>query len=83
MSETAERDPTLTRQGFLKSKHITHEAAEQIIDLIADGMREGTACRKHGTSYTQFLRRVKGTDLEPLLRAAEKRRKASVQSDDA
>ena len=83
MAETSERDPTRTRQGFLKSKYITPQAAAAIIGLIAEGMREGTACRKHGTSYTQFLRRVKGTDLEPLLRAAEKRRKASVQSDDA
>jgi hypothetical protein len=84
MTETAKHDPTKTRQGFIKAQYITNDQAAAIIALISEGMREGSACRKHGTSYTQFLRKTKGTPLEAELRLAEKqRRDAGVQSADA
>lgn len=70
--------PTHTRQGFLRAKHITDQQVEAILTLIAAGAREGSACRAAaGTSYTQFLRRVKGTEWEPRLRAAERERRLS------
>jgi hypothetical protein len=58
MSETAERDPNLTRQGFIKADRLPYAQVEAIVALIEEGIVGGKATRQHGTSFTQFWRRV-------------------------
>lgn len=71
MSEPV-RDPTLTRQGFVKANHLTPEAIDGVLADLAKGLSPGRACRNHGTSFTQFLRRVhRDEELEKRYRRAE------------
>jgi hypothetical protein len=53
-----EQDPNLTRQGFIKADRLTQEQLEGIVGLIEQGFVGGKATRQHGTSFTQFWRRV-------------------------
>ena len=55
----AEPDKRLTKNGFTRSKYLTKAQLKQIMKGIAAGGREGVVCREHGTSFTQFLRRVR------------------------
>ena len=72
MAKPSEHDPTLTRYGFVRAAHLTDETIQAIIDTISEGTVEGPACRMHGTSYTQFLSRVrKDSGWHKKLRAAE------------
>lgn len=72
MANPSEHDPTLTHHGFIRAAHLTDETLQAIIDTIAEGTVEGPACRQHGTSYTQFLSRVrKDPEWHSKLRAAE------------
>jgi hypothetical protein len=72
MAKPSESDPTLTRYGFTRAAHLSDETLQAIIDTISEGTIEGQACRQHGTSYTQFLSRVrKDPEWHKKLRAAE------------
>ena len=57
-------DKTRTKQGFVRSQFLTKEQIDGILKGISEGGREGEVCRAQGTSFTQFLRRVKS---EPAL----------------
>lgn len=52
-------DKTRTRNGFVRSQHLSEEQLAGIMEGIAAGGREGEVCREHDTSFTQFLRRVR------------------------
>ena len=83
MSEP-EPDKTLTRQGFTKTKYLTDQQIDGVLDRLAAGDTPGVACRAHGTSYTQFIRRVQKDEvLTKRYRDAEaegKRQQASLSS---
>lgn len=72
MAKPSNTNPALTSNGFTRAAYLTDETLQAIIDLIAEGTVEGQACREHGTSYTQFLSRVrKEPEWHKRLRAAE------------
>jgi hypothetical protein len=48
-----------TAKGFTKAKYISDEELESIFSTVAEGKPIGVACRKAGTSTTQFLWRVR------------------------
>lgn len=51
-------DPNLTRQGYIKASRLTRDQLEAIVTLIENGVVGAKACNEHGTSYTQYWRRV-------------------------
>lgn len=57
MSEP-EHDPNLTRQGYIKAAKLTRDQLEAIVSLIEQGVVGAKACNEHGTSFTQYWRRV-------------------------
>lgn len=72
MAKPSDHNPTLTRHGFTRAAFLTDDTLQAIIDTISQGTVEGQACRQHGTSYTQFLARVrKHPEWHKKLRAAE------------
>jgi hypothetical protein len=68
----------LTRQGFIKADRLTIEQLEGIVGLIEQGFVGGKATRQHGTSFTQFWRRVQR---EPELLARVLAYKEKVESE--
>ena len=80
MSE--EHDPNLTRQGFIKADRLTIEQVEAIVSLIEEGVVGGKATRQHGTSFTQFWRRVQ-REPELLARVMAYKEKYEAQQQDA
>jgi len=48
-----------TAKGFTMAKYISEEELEFIFMAVAEGTPTGVACRKVGTSTTQFLWRVR------------------------
>ena len=66
-------DKRLTKNGFVRAQYLDKTQLQKIMKGIAAGGREGIVCREHGTSFTQFLRRVRS---DPALfvehRAADK-----------
>lgn len=76
-------DRTLTRQGFTKAAFLTDDQIETVLTELAGGASPGKACRAAGTSFTQFLRRVKRDEaLYKRYREAEDegRRRADLSS---
>jgi hypothetical protein len=74
-----ERDPNLTRQGFIKADKLTREQLEAIVALVEEGFVGGKATRQHGTSFTQFWRRVQR---EPDLLARMMAYKEKVEAEE-
>ena len=91
MAKQLPSNQTLTRHGFVRAAFLTDDTVQAIIDTISQGVVEGQACRQHGTSYTQFLARVrKSPDWHKKLRAAEvlkmrelRRQRRNLQSEHA
>lgn len=91
MAKPSKHDLSLTSHGFTRAAHLTDETLQAIIDTISQGVVEGQACRQHGTSYTQFLARVrKSPEWHKKLRAAEvlkmrelRRQRRNLQSEHA
>lgn len=78
-----ELDKTRTARGFVRSKYLTADQLDGIIDMIADGAMEAAACRVYGTSHTQFIRRVQKDTYYSARLDAARMTKRRLKGDDA